>query len=60
MNVVFFYNALNVLYSVLDEDLCTPRRCPVMCAGPQVLDQLCLHPVSCLAPVLTGPAARLT
>ncbi|GAB4818431.1 hypothetical protein N2152v2_005477 [Parachlorella kessleri] len=35
VNVVFFYNALNVLYSVLDEDLCTPRRCPVMCAGPQ-------------------------
>lgn len=34
--VVFFYNALNVLYSVLDEDLCTPRRCPVMSAGPQV------------------------
>jgi hypothetical protein len=36
VNVVFFYNALNVLYSVLDEDLCTPQRCPVMSAGPQV------------------------
>lgn len=33
---VFFYNALNVLYSVLDESLCTPQRCPIMSAGPQV------------------------
>lgn len=35
VNTVFFYNALNVLYQVLDETLCTPDRCPVMCAGPQ-------------------------
>lgn len=35
VNTVFFYNALNVLYQVLDETLCTPERCPVMSAGPQ-------------------------
>eukprot|EP00887_Chlorella_sp_A99_P003063 scaffold9.g3063.t1 len=35
VNTVFFYNALNVLYQVLDETLCTPDRCPVMSAGPQ-------------------------
>lgn len=34
VNVVFFYNALNVLYAVLDETLCTPQRCPLMNAGP--------------------------
>lgn len=36
VNTVFFYNALNVLYSVLDGTLCTDQKCPVMCAGPQV------------------------
>jgi MOB kinase activator 1 len=35
VNVVFFYNALTVLYAVLDETLCTPQRCPVMNAGPR-------------------------
>jgi hypothetical protein len=36
VNTVFFYNALNVLYQVLDDTLCTEQRCPVMSAGPQV------------------------
>lgn len=36
VNTVFFYNALNVLYQVLDETLCTAQRCPTMSAGPQV------------------------
>jgi MOB kinase activator 1 len=35
VNTVFFYNALNVLYTVLDGSLCTDERCPVMSAGPQ-------------------------
>ncbi|KAG7672421.1 hypothetical protein Ndes2526B_g09064 [Nannochloris sp. 'desiccata'] len=34
VNTVFFYNALNVLYSVLDGQLCTDERCPTMSAGP--------------------------
>jgi MOB kinase activator 1 len=36
VNTVFFYNALNVLYQVLDDTLCTEQRCPTMSAGPQV------------------------
>ncbi len=36
VNTVFYYNALNVLYQVLDGDLCTQQRCPIMSAGPQV------------------------
>ncbi|KAL4853877.1 5'-adenylylsulfate reductase 3 [Chlorella vulgaris] len=35
VNTVVFYNAVNVLYQVLDETLCTSTRCPVMSAGPQ-------------------------
>ena len=35
VNTVFFYNSLNVLYSVLDGSLCTDERCPTMSAGPQ-------------------------
>lgn len=35
VNTVVFYNAINVLYQVLDETLCTSQRCPVMSAGPQ-------------------------
>lgn len=35
VNTVFFYNALNVLYRVLDETLCTAAGCPSMSAGPQ-------------------------
>ncbi|KAI7838034.1 hypothetical protein COHA_008215 [Chlorella ohadii] len=35
VNTVVFYNAVNVLYQVLDETLCTSQRCPVMSAGPQ-------------------------
>lgn len=35
VNTVVFYNALNVLYSVLDSSLCTDDRCPTMSAGPQ-------------------------
>jgi hypothetical protein len=36
VNTVFLYNAVSVLYSVFDGDLCTDERCPVMSAGPQV------------------------
>lgn len=35
VNTVFLFNALSVLYSVLDEELCTDESCPIMSAGPQ-------------------------
>ena len=35
VNTVFFYNALSVLYNVLDAALCNEESCPAMSAGPQ-------------------------
>lgn len=35
VNTVFLFNALSVLYSVLDGELCTDDCCPVMSAGQQ-------------------------
>jgi hypothetical protein len=34
VNLVLLYNALSVLYHVLDDTLCTPACCPAMTAGP--------------------------
>ncbi|WFD28744.1 Mitotic exit network component [Malassezia nana] len=34
VHTVDFFNHLNILYGTLTE-LCTPRECPVMCAGPR-------------------------
>ena len=34
VNTVFFYNSINVLYSVIDGTLCSDDRCPTMSAGP--------------------------
>lgn len=35
VNTVLLYNALSVLYNVLDETLCDEQHCPIMSAGPQ-------------------------
>ncbi|KAI8106138.1 hypothetical protein M9435_000685 [Picochlorum sp. BPE23] len=35
VNTVFFYNAISVLYNVIDGTLCDEEHCPIMSAGPQ-------------------------
>eukprot|EP00890_Picochlorum_soloecismus_P006369 jgi/Picsp_1/6733/NSC_04074-R1_cytokinesis-related protein len=35
VNTVFFFNAISVLYNVLDGTLCNDEHCPIMSAGPQ-------------------------
>ena len=40
VNTVDFYNAISVLYSTLDE-CCTASSCPIMSAGPKVLNLPC-------------------
>jgi MOB kinase activator 1 len=59
VNIVDFFNALVFLYDMVNQEHCTEKTCPTMCAGPKFeyrwMDgEEIVKPIECSAPVYCG------